>query len=423
MNFSFLTKSLLARNTAYMSVGYGLRLAVQALYFVLIARALGANNYGAFIGVVALVGILYPFAGLGSGSLIVEKVSRDRRLFPSMWGKALSTILICGSILVAGVLVTARFALPATVPSHLVLAVAASDIFGLNIISVGGQVFQALDRLHWTAAINVVISAGRLAGAIVLVLLFPHPSALQWGYLYFGSTTLVAVAVFCLVSTKLGMPALVLRRPWAELREGFYFSISLSAGTIYNDIDKAMLARLSTLGATGIYGAAYRVMTVSFAPVTALLAAAYPNFFRKGTAGIAGGLSYAIPLLKRAAIYTGLAGLGLFLCAGLLPHVLGAQYAEAAEALRWLAVLPFLKSVHSFFSDALAGAGYQWLRGSIQSGVAVFNVFINLWLIPAYAWRGAAWSSIASDGLLACSIGAAAMILSRRVPTPVEIAR
>jgi hypothetical protein len=41
-------------------------------------------------------------------------------------------------------------------------------------------------------------------------------------------------------------------------------------------------------------------------------------------------------------------------------------------------------------------------------------VLINLWVIPAYSWRGAAWSSIASDALLACGIGATVLVLSRR---------
>jgi O-antigen/teichoic acid export membrane protein len=54
------------------------------------------------------------------------------------------------------------------------------------------------------------------------------------------------------------------------------------------------------------------------------------------------------------------------------------------------------------------------VRTSIQAGVAVFNVAINFWLIPAYSWRGAAWASIASDSLLVCGIGIAAFILFRR---------
>jgi O-antigen/teichoic acid export membrane protein len=84
------------------------------------------------------------------------------------------------------------------------------------------------------------------------------------------------------------------------------------------------------------------------------------------------------------------------------------------EALRWLSVLPILKALHYYFTNALTGAGYQALRARIQAGVAVFNVLINLWLIPAYSWRGAAWSSIASDGLLACGSGVAAFVLSRQ---------
>jgi O-antigen/teichoic acid export membrane protein len=70
--------------------------------------------------------------------------------------------------------------------------------------------------------------------------------------------------------------------------------------------------------------------------------------------------------------------------------------------------------LHYFLSDALTGAGYQAVRTSIQAGVAVFNVAINFWLIPAYSWSGAAWASIASDTLLASAIGAAAFVLLRR---------
>jgi len=70
--------------------------------------------------------------------------------------------------------------------------------------------------------------------------------------------------------------------------------------------------------------------------------------------------------------------------------------------------------LHYFLSDSLTGAGHQGLRTAIQSCVAAFNILINLWIIPAYSWRGAAWSSVASDALLVCGAGAAVLILSRR---------
>jgi O-antigen/teichoic acid export membrane protein len=414
-----LRKSRLARNTVWMTLGQGLRLVIQALYFVLIARSLGAANYGAFVGVVALVGIVYPFATLGSGNLLVKNVSRDANLFGLYWGRALATTAVSSSVLFSAVLFLSHFALPGSIPFRLVILVAGSDLFGLSIIQLCGQAFQTFERLNWTATITVMGSASRLTGALILVALHHHPSALQWGYLYFCSTWVVATAALVLVSMKVGAPRFRLWKSVAEMREGFYFSAGLSAQTIYNDIDKTMLARLGTLEAAGIYGAAYRLIDVTFVPIQSLLAAAYPNFFRTGVAGISATLGYARRLVWGALAYSIAACVAILLCAGIVPIILGPEYNATAEALRWLSLLPVLKVLHYFLSDSLTGAGYQGVRTCIQAGVALFNVLINLWIIPAYSWRGAAWSSIASDALLMCSIGAAAYVLARRARTAV----
>jgi O-antigen/teichoic acid export membrane protein len=416
-----LRESVLARNAGWMLVGQGLKLVIQALFFTVIARSLGAQNYGAFVGVVGLVGILFPFGTLGSGYLLIKNVARDPQQFKKNWGMALWTTLLSGSILFGVVVLVSQLLLPATIPVRLVMLVAASDLLGTNITGICGQAFVAFERMQWTAWINVLLSTTRLAAAVFLAALYHSPSALQWGRFYFASTSLVAVAALLLVLVKLGAPAFRLSRPNAEIREGLYFSVGYSAQTIYNDIDKAMLARLGTLEATGIYGAAYRLIDVSFAPVWSLLAAAYPGVFRAGTGGIAATLQYAKPLVSKALVYATLVCVALLVGAGIVPSILGREYHLTVEALRWLSILPMLKVVHSFLTDMLAGAGYQGLRTVIHVGVAVFNVLINLWLIPAYSWRGAAWSSIASDGLLACGLAAAVLVLFRRPqPSPAE---
>jgi O-antigen/teichoic acid export membrane protein len=407
-------KTALARNTAWMIGGQGLRLVIQAVYFIEIARSLGVRNYGAFVGVVALVGIVYPFASLGSGNLLIKNVSRDKSLFSVYWGRALVFTTICGTFLLFATSVLARFALPPEIPTLLVVLAAAADIFGLNLITVSAQAFQAFERLGWTAVINAMMTGGRLAGALVLIAIEPHPSALQWSYLYFGSTAVVALVTVILVCSKIAMPKLSWPNALGEIREGFYFAASQTAQTVYNDIDKTMLARLSTLEATGIYGAAYRIIDVSFVPVSALLWSSYPSFFRAGARGISSSLAYARPLLFRALAYAGLVCAGLLLGAGIVPHILGEQYRQTVEALRWLSVLPLLKAVHYFLSDTLTGAGYQAVRTSLQASVAVFNVLLNLWIIPAYSWRGAAWSSIASDAALVLGVAIAVSVLERR---------
>lgn len=407
-------KSTLARNTAWMLVGQGCKLLIQALYFTVIARYLGAQNYGAFVGVVGLVGVLLPFATMGSGFLLIKNVSRDKRQFRENFGSALLTTILSASFSFAVVVGISHFLFPAAIPMKLIMVIATSDLFCSSIAGVCGQAFLAFERMKWTASINVLLSALRLAAAVMLSAVESHPTALEWGEFYLGSTALVALVALILVLAKLGAPALNFARRAEEIREGFYFSVTQSAQTIYNDIDKAMLARLSTLQATGIYGAAYRLIDVSFAPVAAVLAAAYPNLFRVGADGIPATLRYVRPLIVRALGYATLVAVALLAGAGVVPFILGSEYRLTSEALRWLAVLPLLKAGHSFLADTLTGAGYQALRTAISAGVAVFNVSINLWIIPAYSWRGAAWSSIASDALLLSAFATTAFVLLRR---------
>ena len=406
--------SLLARNMAWMSLGYGLRLVIQALYFTVIARCLGASNYGAFVGVSALVGVAAPFGPLGTGNLLIQEVSRDKRLFAGCWGAALATTAFASSMLIAIVLLLSHFILPATILLRLVACVAVSDIVAMNLITISGQAFQAFEQLKWTAAINFLSSSGRLTGALILVGLHGHPTAMQWGYVYCGSTVVIAATACCLVSAKLAAPRTPRRRTWADIRGGLYFSVSVSAESIYSDIDKTMLARLSTLEAAGLYGAAYRIVDITFVPVLSLLSAAYPGFFRYGKGGILASMHYGRGLLKRILPYSLFASAAILVAAPVVPWVLGNEYAHATEALRWLAALPLLKTFRSFAADTLTGAGRQGLRTLIQIGAAAFNILVNLWVIPAYGWRGAAWSSVVSSALLWLLLWAAANHLARR---------
>lgn len=410
----------LVRNTLWMLLAQGIRLVLQAGYFVIIARTLGVEEYGAFVGATALVSILAPFATLGSGNLLIKNVSRNRDLFRDYWGNALFMIFTSGLALILVLLLIAPIALPKTIPLLLVFLVAITDLIFYRILDTAGQAFQAVLWLSKTAQLNILPNITRLIAAIALAGLFPYPNAVEWAFLYLISTVVSALLGVLLVHRHLGMPKLALSRIQPEIREGFYFSVSLSAQTVYNDIDKTMLARLTTLDATGIYAAAYRLIDVAFVPVRSILAAAYAKFFQYGVAGISGSMALVKRLLPVAGGYGLAAGAGLFLLAPIVPYVLGDDYAGTVEALRWLAPLPFLKAMHYFAADSLTGAGFQGGRSAVQVVVAVFNVLVNLWLIPLYSWKGAAWSSLASDGLLMLGLWGMIAFFYRQQVQPIK---
>ena len=409
-----LSQSALARNTSWMLLAQGLRLVLQAAYFVIIARVLGPEQYGAFVGATSLIAILAPFASLGGGNLLIKNVSRNKALFAKYWGNALLMIVVSGFGLFALLLLIAPALLPKTIPLSLIALVCLTDLIFARVLDVAGQAFQAVLWLSKTAQLNILPQVTRLIAAIALVSLFDHPQALEWTFLYLMSTAVAALVAILMVHRLLGKPKLALSQIKLEIAEGFYFSLGLSAQTVYNDIDKTMLARLSSLPATGIYASAYRLIDVAFVPVRSLLAAAYTKFFQHGTSGIAGTVDFSKRLLPLAGLYGVGVGIALFWLAPVVPYILGHEYQEAGQALRWLAPLPLLKALHYFAADTLTGAGFQGLRSAMQAIVAAFNVSINLWLIPLYSWRGAAWSSLAADALLVLSLWLAVTFIYRQ---------
>jgi O-antigen/teichoic acid export membrane protein len=293
-----------------------------------------------------------------------------------------------------------QYLLPNTIPALLVLFVAVADMLFTQILGVSGHAFLAFQRLGWTAQFQVLLSLSKLIAALGLALLVASPTPVQWGLMYLLSAIVSASIGFLIVRRKLGAPIPDPARITSELKEGFYFSIDQSSIYIYNDADKTMLARLSTLEAAGIYAAAYRLVDMSLTPIMSLLYATYARFFQHGSGGIGSSLSFAKRFLPYAGAYGLLAGVALFLAAPLLPYLLGSDFDNASEAIRWLAPLPFLRAMRSFVADALTGAGFQGFRSTVQVSIALFNVFLNFLLIPIYSWRGAIWATIVSDSLL-----------------------
>jgi O-antigen/teichoic acid export membrane protein len=277
--------------------------------------------------------------------------------------------------------------------------VCVSDLILIRVVDLAGFAFGALGRMGEAAKLNVYVGLARLGSVLVLVMTVKHPDVQQWTVAYVVGSMASSLYSFIRVTSVAGIRfSLGLMRK--EITESSYFAVGTSAATIYNDIDKTMLARLSDFASTGIYSAAYRLIDVSIAPVRAMTSAAYPEMFRRGHHGPKAAEEYAWKLVKRSASF----GLAVFLClfigAPILPHVLGNSFHSSVEAMRWLAVIPLLRCVHVFLGDALSGAGYQGTRTSVQVGIGVLNIVLNIYFIARWSWRGAAWTSVMCDGLL-----------------------
>lgn len=389
------------RNTVAMLVGQGGRVLVQAAYFVIVARALGAEGFGAFAGVVALVALVGPLASLGVLNLMIRGGARDRAQLPAQYATALAVCLVTGALLVPALLLVRPLVAPGEVTWAVLTCIAVADLFGSRANELAAAAYQAAETMGRSARILLGLQVARAAGAVAL-LLSPADFTLQSWALVYAASTLIPSAISAVRAAKdVGFA----RPDWRTYRRdwkiGLLFSIGLSSQTLYNDIDKVMLAKLSTLEATGIYTAAYRLVDMAFIPARALLAAANPRFFREGIKGVTATARLTRRLLAPGIGYCLFSAVALLAFADAVPLVLGSDYAASVDALRALAIIPLLKVLHYLPADALTGADMQGTRTVAQVAAAGLNIGLNLALIPAHGYWGAVWASLVADGALA----------------------
>lgn len=391
-------RSRILLNAGYMFCGRGFQLLGRIAYFVMVAHLLGPADYGTYVACTALCTAISPFAVLGTADVMTKHAARDRNTAGLYFGNALVVTIVSGFLLTLLALLVRPRILPVSATSSMLIVVAIAEFLGTQLTGICAQVFLALEQasnyallLSWTTTLRVLAA---------VALLFTARTALTWACLYATAGVIATITGIIAVSRLCARPEIRWKRLPGSVREGIHFATAAASQFVYDDIDKVMLARLSSVEAAAIYAVAYRFVEGAMLPIYSLASATYPEFFRRGMHGVTSAFGFARSIIRRSTLYGIAVTLCLLLAAQWVPLVMGQAYAESTVALRYLALLPLLKSVHSFLTDTLTGANYQWERSFAQILVAVFNILINFWIIRRFSFRGAAWSSLMTDSLL-----------------------
>jgi O-antigen/teichoic acid export membrane protein len=265
----------------------------------------------------------------------------------------------------------------------------------------GGRVFQTFEMLRYTSILTFLSILARLITVSIMWVVMHHATALQWAIATLLPSLIAASVSIGLVKRQIGAMEFAPKMAVDHLREGLGFSFSSTAASIYNDVDKTMLSHYGLNRENGFYTLAYRVIEIATAPLAAMDYALLPRFFQFSKNGMKDASRLAVKSMS-IAIFLGVAIAGfVLLTSPIIPRLVGRDFSGTIIALRWLCWIPLFRGIHRLAGGALTGTGHQNLRNVGQFAVAGINVLLNLWWIPAFGWIGAAWSSVASDGLLA----------------------
>lgn len=372
-----------------------LRATIQAVTVVLLARWLRASGYGEFIAALAVASFFTPLAGLGLGGVLLVRGAQAPGQLPALHGRAMRLWAVSSALVVPLAVAGMAWSLPGASPLWALAALAVAEVAVASWVELVARAAQARQQAHRFGAIQAGLPLSRLVALGVALPLAPaNPSV--WMLAYAAASLLYGAALSLIIArpkstrqatTTAGLAASTL------MREGLPYATGALSVRLQAEFNKPVLAHLDYAQA-GALSVAQRVVEVVTLPLVALQEALWPRVFaaERPIARIlrTGGLLALLALC---------AGGLLVAAAPFLPWLLGAEYAQASDALVWLALLPAVQLARNLGNAALIAQGKsQRLTGVYVAGAAS-GVLLALALVPSFGLSGAVWAAYGSEGV------------------------
>lgn len=368
------------------------------LSVVVLSIALQVEDFGRFSGVAALVAILGGLSRMGASELMLESLARQPEQLRSAYGRAIGTTIGAAAIGVIAIIALRPILLP-DLPALFVVSLAIGEFLHVAALDLGMRLLNARAEFR-RAGLQAVISMIVRLGAIATILVWPPASLTDIGLRYLAAGVAVWGIGLAAVVPKVGWPRLSFPTTFDEVRRGGTIAVGQTSLTVSTRIDQTLLVRAGLDVDAGIYSLGARVVFNSMMPAQALLEVVYPDFFRAGAEG--GGSAHALArkFAKPLLIYGLFAAAVLIAVAPIVEALLDVDFDGVAWVIVAMAGFPTIRICQSLAGDILTGLGAHNIRSRATIAASVFNIALNLVLIPSLGWKGAAISTYAADGLL-----------------------
>ena len=368
--------------------------ALQALYFVLLARRLGTAELGRFSVGFSGAMILATVGDFGLNTLLTRHVATDRSKGTTIFLQTAYIKAIFFAALLAGAGIW-----PGLGANRMFILLFLGIAAGRNIIDQLSYFCLAYEKLIIEAQMKFLI--GFFSLGLAWLALASRPSANAAAAALLAAEFLAAAAGSVLVIRHL----VTLPRPsrWPRLGWPVSDANELLAMTLIGialaGFSRIDISCLNWLGVPadeiGNYFAAERIIaTVCLLP--GLLAiAALPIFSRPETAGHSG----TIDRLRRELFIAGcLCAAGLSIFGGrIVPLIYGVKFRDAATPLAWLGLaLPFM-FINHFSLIALIANKRSWHAAIAASSAFALNVAVDFFLIPRFGIFGAIAGAVSAQ--------------------------
>jgi O-antigen/teichoic acid export membrane protein len=377
------------------------------LGIILLARWLGAAQFGVYAFAMAVVTLLAIPAGLGLPSVIIRFASEyhfrgDWARIRGLLGFANRSVLVASLVLMALLVLVAgfpRFGLDAEYRHALYLAAPLVVLLGLE--ELRSAALKGLDRVLVGQIPEMLVRPAVFLAGVLILMAAPVQADAQtalWLYLTAALVAFILGAVLLLSTVRphlRGLDAVSDTPMW--VRTALPLLLLGGVQVIGAQMDLILLGLYRSSEETGVYRATFQVaqlVTFAWIAVNTVIA---PKLSRLQVAGDRSGLQTLVVQANRVTFVLALPVALLCLLAGeqVLGLVFGAEYRVGYTALAILVVGRLVNALLGSSSTVMRMTGLerQALRG-IVAGTLV-NLVLNVLLIPRWGIEGAAVASTA----------------------------
>lgn len=357
----------IASSTIRTSAVLGLRLAVQAGSLLLVARLLGPQQFGAFVGVAALAALLGTLATFGTHLVLLGEMSKDPGRRAQVLPYAMPTTLVCGCVLLAIFLLICTLALQGNgIDWRVLLAIGVAEMLVQPLSFLAAAELLALERTARSQLLQTLPLFLRLVAASAVFALQPNEALAMYGYGYCIATAIaLAVTVGC-------MPQVWPHpRQWrwptgGELQESVSFAVLNLTAMGPAELDKTLAVKLLSPTAAGLYVAGARIVGAVTLPVIALMLTAMPRLFREGQNQPQRTARLLRWIFAATTLYSMVLATALWWCSPLFVWLLGDKYEGVDEVIRWLCVAVPGMALRIAAGSALMALGKPWMRAGFE---------------------------------------------------------
>lgn len=361
-----------------------------------ITRYLGKEGFGDYATVLAFFSFFGAVADLGLYAITAREISRQGANEQEIISNVFSLRIIASlSVFILTPLITFFLPYPHEVKIGIIM-VGGAFVFSSTYMVLNG-IFQkhlAMDK----------VATAEIIGKIVQLLIIVLAVRKDWGFTAIMSSVLISMvlnfAIVLALSRKYVRFSIKFDPSYWKrfLSESLPLGISVIITFAYFKLDTILLSVLKTNAEVGIYNAAYKVIeNLTFFPsmiIGLMLPIMSRHIFsdKKEFERISNEtFKVFIILVLPLAMGT------LFLSDQIISLIGGAGFTESAQVLRILIFALIFIFFGNFFNNILIAASLQKKLMYALSFCAVFNIGMNLFLIPRFSYVGAAASSVATE--------------------------